>query len=61
MHGSQLLFMIDLKNMVMKSKYCANSYPNFLKFLPFIFDVLIYEDDEEKCMEIINKTDTFFF
>ena len=38
-----------------------NSYPNFLKFLPFIFDVLIYEDDEEKCMEIINKTDTFFF
>ena len=30
-----------------------NSYPNYLKFMPFIDDVLIYEDDEVKCIEII--------
>ena len=38
-----------------------NSFPEYLNFVPFSEDVIIFEDNEKEGGEIIKNADTFFF
>lgn len=38
-----------------------NSFPDFLKFIPFSDDVIIFEENKKYGTELINNADTFFF
>ena len=38
-----------------------NSFPDFLKFIPFSDDVVIFEENKKYGTELINNADTFFF
>jgi len=38
-----------------------NSFPDFLKFIPFSNDVIIFEENRQKGTDLINDADTFFF
>jgi len=38
-----------------------NDFPDFLKFLPFIENIVIFEKNEEKGTDLIKNADTFFF
>ena len=38
-----------------------NNFPYFLNFLPFSSDVIIFEKENERAINLINQADTFFF
>lgn len=38
-----------------------NSFPDFLKFIPFSNDVIIFDENKKYGTDLINNADTFFF
>lgn len=60
--GSSIALFDRLKNQGHQvSIIVPNSFPNFLKFIPYSNDVIIFEENKKKGTDLINNADTFFF
>ena len=60
--GSSIALFDRLKNHGHEvSIVVPNSFPDFLKFIPFSNDVIIFEQNEKEATDLIKKADTFFF
>lgn len=60
--GSSLAFYLFLKKLGINSKVIIpNDYPNFLSWMPYINDVLIYDKNQDDAKNVMYKADLFCY